>query len=133
MSEVINNCLGFLLVAVCWGLTNPFIKSGSRGVTEVKASRPGWVHQTLAEYKYLFSQWKYVLPLLLNLSGSMVYYYTLGNSEISLAVPITNSLSLLFTLLGGFLFNEKVQNKETYLGMILVIIGVTLCVYSKAS
>ncbi|RKP33359.1 hypothetical protein BJ085DRAFT_24971, partial [Dimargaris cristalligena] len=64
----------------------------------------------------------------LNLSGSMVYYYTLGKSDLSLAVPITNSLTFVFTALAGYLLGEDIGSKKTWLGMSLVVAGVALCV-----
>jgi len=84
-----------------------------------------------AEQVYLFTRWQYVLPLLLNLSGSIVYYYTLGKSELSLAVPITNSLTFIFTTLAGFLVGEKIGGIETWVGMAFTVVGVGLCVQSK--
>ncbi|CAJ0768890.1 10723_t:CDS:2 [Entrophospora sp. SA101] len=73
----------------------------------------------------------YILPLLLNLSGSIVYYYTLGQSDLSLAIPITNSLTFIFTTLAASLIGEEIGSKETWIGMGLVVIGVGLCVDSK--
>ncbi|KAG0165669.1 hypothetical protein DFQ30_008158 [Apophysomyces sp. BC1015] len=71
----------FTAVAICWGSTNPLIKAGSAGLEDVSAKYPeGGLKRWFAELKYLFTRWQYVLPLLLNLSGSVVYYYTLGKS-----------------------------------------------------
>lgn len=94
------------LVALCWGFTNPFIKNGSKGLENIK--RSSWLSQAAAEYWYLFTRWQYVLPLVLNLCGSVVYYYTLGKADLSLAVPITNSLTFIFTTLAGILLGESI-------------------------
>ncbi|KAF0483845.1 transmembrane protein [Gigaspora margarita] len=52
-------------------------------------------------------------------------------TNLSLAVPITNSLTFIFTALAGSLLGEQAGTKETWIGMIFVIIGVGLCVGSK--
>ncbi|KAJ3082445.1 hypothetical protein HDU99_002636 [Rhizoclosmatium hyalinum] len=62
---------------------------------------------------------QYILPLAINLSGSAVYYYTLGNSNLSMIVPITNSLNLAFTILAGTLLGEEIGSRKTLYGMIL--------------
>ncbi|KAI9319003.1 UPF0546 membrane protein [Dichotomocladium elegans] len=108
------------LVAICWGATNPLIKAGAAGLDHIsqKYPQPG------------LHKW-YVLPLVLNLSGSVVYYYTLGQSEMSLAVPITNSLTFLFSLFTGLLLGEELGGRDTWLGMALILSGVLICIASK--
>ncbi|RIA92997.1 transmembrane protein [Glomus cerebriforme] len=130
-SSITNNILGFFLVALCWGFTNPFIKQGSRGLENIK--RSSWFKQTLAEIWFLVTRWQYIVPLLLNLSGSIVYYYTLGQADLSLAVPITNSLTFIFTILAASLLGEEVGSKESWIGMALVVMGVGLCISSKVN
>ncbi|KAH6600416.1 hypothetical protein BASA50_002314 [Batrachochytrium salamandrivorans] len=105
----IESIVGLFIVAVCWGFTNPFIKSGSKGLEEVSrahADSPWWQRQT-AEIWFLGTRWQYVLPLAVNLCGSTVYYYTLGDADLSLAVPITNSLTLALTALAGIALGES--------------------------
>ncbi|RHZ77837.1 hypothetical protein Glove_172g37 [Diversispora epigaea] len=128
-NSLINNIIGFILVALCWGFTNPFIKQGSKGLENIKYN--SWIKQTLGEFWYLLTRWQYVVPLLLNLSGSVVYYYTLGQADLSLAIPITNSLTFIFTTIAASLLGEEIGNKETWIGMGLVVFGVGMCVRSK--
>ncbi|KAF9313699.1 hypothetical protein BG003_004914 [Podila horticola] len=128
-SALPENAIGFILVALCWGFTNPFIKNGSKGLENIK--RSSWLSQAAAEYWYLFTRWQYVLPLVLNLCGSVVYYYTLGKADLSLAVPITNSLTFIFTTLAGILLGESIGSPRSWLGMTMVVLGVGLCVQSK--
>ena len=52
-------------------------------------------------------------------------------SELSLTVPITNSLAFLFTVLGEWYVDGKLIGRDTALGMALVCGGITLCIYSK--
>ncbi|KAF8942005.1 heme binding [Haplosporangium gracile] len=120
-----ENAIGFILVALCWGFTNPFIKNGSKGLESIK--RDSWIRQVAAEYWYLLTRWQYVVPLVLNLCGSVVYYHTLGKADLSLAVPITNSLTFIFTTLAGILLGESIGSPRSWLGMTMVVLGVGLC------
>lgn len=106
---------------------------------------------------YCFTQ--YILPFILNQCGSVLYFLTLQSTDISLAVPVSNSLTFVFTAITGwFLGEEKVHKSEyiwnyfnvsvkgnvmnyllydslyfsdTYLGMILILCGTTLCCWDK--
>ncbi|CAD5114368.1 DgyrCDS3504 [Dimorphilus gyrociliatus] len=51
--------------------------------------------------------------------------------NISLVVPITNSLTFIFTLLSGYLLKENIGSKNTYIGVGFVATGVSLCVLAK--
>ncbi|CAG8775919.1 4136_t:CDS:2, partial [Acaulospora morrowiae] len=64
--------------ALCWGFTNPFIKKGSVGLENIK--HESWIKQILGEIWFLATRWQFIVPLLLNLGGSVVYYYTLGHA-----------------------------------------------------
>ncbi|XP_028995559.1 transmembrane protein 234 [Betta splendens] len=120
--------LSLLLVSVLWGCTNPFLKRGAEGIETV--SKSGRVSQLLAEFKFIFLNFKYLLPFLLNQSGSLVYYYTLSTTELSLVVPVANSLTFLCTLLTGKLLGEEIGGKQAVAGMFLTMAGITLCVIS---
>lgn len=121
--------LSLLLVSVLWGCTNPFLKRGSRGIETVTGANRA--SQLLAEVKFLFLNTKYLVPFLLNQSGSLVYYYTLSTSELSLVVPVANSLTFLCTLLTGKLLGEEFGGKQAVAGMFLTMAGITLCVISS--
>ena len=54
-----------------------------------------------------------------------------GLPELSLTVPITNSLAFLFTVLGEWYAEGKLITRDTWAGMLLVCAGIALCVYSK--
>lgn len=120
-----------LLVAILWGGTNPFLKKGTEGIEEVQKKNK--LLQFLAELKFLFLNFKYLVPFLLNQSGSLVFYFTLASTDLSLAVPVVNSLTFLFTLLMGKVLGEEFGGKGAIIGMLLVMCGVTVCVLSSAS
>ncbi|XP_070556005.1 transmembrane protein 234 homolog isoform X2 [Ptychodera flava] len=127
---MIYNAVWLTVVAFLWGATNPLIKQGSAGIDKIQKSNAVW--QFVAEITFLATNWKYIVPFLINQSGSLVYYPTLASVDLSLAVPITNSLTFIFTTLTGKILGEKIGNKETYIGMVFVVAGVSLCVMDEA-
>jgi hypothetical protein len=93
----------------------------------------------------------YSIPLIINLTGSIWFFLLVGKHgmfpsslsivhdcrfqadiiELSLTVPLANSSAFLFTVLGEWYVERKVIEKETWLGMALVLGGIGLCVHSK--
>ncbi|KFW88168.1 Transmembrane protein 234 [Phalacrocorax carbo] len=65
-----------------------------------------------------------MVPFLLNQGGSLLFYLTLGSTDLSLAVPLCNSLALIVTLVTGRILGEDIGGKR----MLLTVLGVTLCV-----
>lgn len=129
VDSLFRHVLSFIAVALVWGGTNPLLKRGSAGIENIKCSNRFW--QVLMELKFLATKWTYAVPFLINQSGSLLYYFTLGQADLSLAVPITNSLTFLVTTVVGHLLGEKVTSNWTYAGVITVACGVGLCVASK--
>lgn len=61
----------------------------------------------------------------------MKKYVANACAELSLTVPITNSLAFLFTVLGDWYVEGKVISRDTWIGMTLSLCGIALCVQSK--
>ncbi|XP_001650943.2 transmembrane protein 234 homolog [Aedes aegypti] len=118
-----------VVVALLWGATNPFIRRGSLGYNNLKA--PTKCGQLWLEVKFLVSRWQYLLPLALNQLGSVVYVFALQRTELSLIVPMANSLTFVFTVITARLLGEQGGSWKTYTGMILVIAGTVLCSIEK--
>lgn len=121
--------MSLLLVAGLWGCTNPFLKRGTEGIEQVQKGNK--VLQFLAEVKFLILNIKYLIPFVLNQTGSLVYYLTLASTDLSLAVPVANSLTFLFTILTGKLLGEEFGGMRAVAGMFLTMVGITLCVISS--
>lgn len=90
--------------------------------------RQGRLQQLLAEICFLGLNYKYMVPFLLNQCGSLLFYLTLASAELSLAVPLCNSLALVVTLVTGRILGEDIGGKRAVAGMLLTLLGVTLCV-----
>ncbi|KIX94964.1 uncharacterized protein Z520_09274 [Fonsecaea multimorphosa CBS 102226] len=123
-----NYILSFLLVGICWGFTTPFIRKAA--VNYAAPSHPSitdpnrsWISRQIAKAFFtvvgLLKTPTYALPLLLNLTGSVWFFLLVGQAELSLTVPITNSLAFLFTVLGEWYAEGKLISRDTWLGMIL--------------
>ncbi|KAI4734559.1 hypothetical protein E4T50_14906 [Aureobasidium sp. EXF-12298] len=158
--------LGFLLVGAAWGLTTPFMRRAA--VSSSSSSTPesrAWLEHPNAPWLkakvwgVLYGVWDvlrnpaYAIPFLINVTGSVWFFLLIGQAELSLTVPITNSLAFLFTVLGEWWAEKKVITKgvlfhslipvllrmstnclfatDTWVGMALVLGGIGLCVHSK--
>uniref|UniRef100_A0A8C6YFH2 Transmembrane protein 234 n=1 Tax=Naja naja TaxID=35670 RepID=A0A8C6YFH2_NAJNA len=115
-----------ILVAVLWGTTNPFLKRGTEGLEQVK--RESRLQQMLAEIKFLCLNYKYMLPFIVNQCGSIIYYIALASTELTLAVPLCNSLALVFTMATGKVLGENIGGTRAVLGMLLTILGIAICI-----
>ncbi|XP_051843800.1 transmembrane protein 234 isoform X2 [Antechinus flavipes] len=95
-----------VLVAVLWGGSNPLLKRATGNMVPVQEGNR--LRQLLQEMKYLFFNYQYLVPLCLNQCGSLIYYLTLASTDLSLAVPISNSLALVVTLVVGKFLGEDI-------------------------
>ncbi|KAG8178957.1 hypothetical protein JTE90_013113 [Oedothorax gibbosus] len=125
-----GSVIWLIIVAALWGFTTPLLRHGSKGIENVSRDNP--LSQWLAELYFLGTNTKYMIPFLINQSGSALYVLALGSADLSLAVPLTNSLTFIFVSLSGHLLGEKGGKSVSYTGMTLVAAGITLCVLSKA-
>ncbi|KAM9369658.1 transmembrane protein 234 [Phaethornis superciliosus] len=114
-----------VLVAVLWGGTGPFLRAGAAGLEELQC--PGRLQQLRAEIRFLGLNYKYIVPLLLNQGGSLLFYLTLASTDLSLAVPLCNSLALVVTVVTGRMLGENIGGQRAVAGMLLTGLGVTLC------
>lgn len=127
-----------IIVAVIWGGTNPLMKKGSAGIEKAPADvtsanktqkEESFIHRSLVELKFLIFNWKYTLPFLVNQSGSILYYWTLSSATLSVAVPLTNALTLIVTVLVGKVLGERSGGFLLYIGIGLVFAGVAITNY----
>ncbi|KAK3927808.1 Transmembrane protein 234-like protein [Frankliniella fusca] len=110
MAVSVESLLWLTLVGCLWGGTNPFLRKGTVGMKVVEGSN--MLVRLWNEVYSLLKNWKYMVPFLLNQSGSIVYFVTLQNTEMSLAVPIANSLTFVFTAISGWFLSESIPNKR---------------------
>lgn len=121
--------IAFIIVGFLWGATNPLIKRGSIGIDSIQASNK--LTKIFLEIKFLIFRWQYSIPFLLNQCGSVLYVFALQESELSLAVPISNSCSFLFTALMAMILGEQVPSRNSFIGMALIAMGISICLVAK--
>ncbi|KAK6217666.1 overproduction-induced pheromone-resistant [Pestalotiopsis sp. IQ-011] len=118
-----NYVLGFLLVGVAWGFTTPFIRRAARDhnppahpTLDRPDVRASWlksrVYGAFFAVLDLLRNPRYAVPLLINLTGSVWFFLLIGQAELSLTVPIVNTLAFLFTVLGDWWVEKKVIDRS---------------------
>ena len=123
--------LYYLLVALLWGCTDPLLKRGSEGINSAVSSHSK-ILKVILQFKWLILNYQFTLPFVINQAGSVLYYVLIAQSDISLAVPVINSLKLVVTTIVGIVtLGERVESARTYCGMLCIVIGVSLSVLSK--
>ncbi|KAF2834887.1 hypothetical protein M501DRAFT_481947 [Patellaria atrata CBS 101060] len=139
--SIIRWVLGFLLVGAAWGLTTPFMRRAALNYTPpvrpaVSDPSNSWIKRKVLGVWWavvdLLRRPAYAVPLLVNVTGSVWFFLLIGKAELSLTVPITNSLAFMFTVLGEWWAEGKVISRDTWIGMGLVLAGIALCVQSKS-
>nr|KAF6383940.1 transmembrane protein 234 [Pipistrellus kuhlii] len=113
MAASLGQVLALVLVAALWGGTQPLLKRASSRLQHVQERT--WLRQLLQEMKTLFLNIEYLIPFFLNQCGSLLYYFTLASTDLTLAVPISNSLSIVFTLIVGKVLGEDIGGKPLLL------------------
>ena len=120
-----------LLTGVFWGCTNPFIRQGTKGLRDVRAR--SWLGQAWAEVVFLLGNWKYVVPWLINQTGSLVYLAAIQRAPLSVAVPTANSAAFAFTALtGAAIGTDQPLDTSSILGIVLIVAGTVLCCWDKS-
>lgn len=112
-----------------WGATNPFIRLGSTGIDTINTNSI-W-HNLWMELCMVGSRLNYWIPFILNQLGSVLYVWTLQHTNITLAVPIANSLSFAFTAVTGYFLGERLPGKSVLIGTLMVCFGSSLMLYDK--
>ena len=127
MAALVGSTLaGYLCVGAAWGVTNPFLRRESAAMED--DVQRGRVDQVVHDLVYMFTHWRFALAFLLNQSGSLFYYYMLGSTPVSRAVPICNSLAFVFTAVTAILLGEQVEDpRYVAAGTACVIVGVAIC------
>ena len=132
-----------VFVAVVWGGTNPLIGRFGKGIEHCHGL-PEKLYFLVKSPLFLLSILGMILihskslKVLMNMQnichiplgnqlGSILFYILLNSTELSIAVPIVNSLTMLFTALFGIMLGESRLGAKGYFGLLLIVIGTCLC------
>jgi len=130
----VDQTFGFLLTALLWGGTNPFIKKGSEGLSNYKDQykHSKFPLNHVGPILQLLLTPAFIVPSVVNFLGTVSYYYTLSNAaDLGLAVPLANSLTFVVTFLTGKLLGEEMGQGWTWVGLAMVVVGIAICVSEK--
>lgn len=124
------------------GLTSPFLRLAALNAPPTPIYPTHLTPFQLHVKKLKFSIWSlitrpsYLIPLVINLTGSVWFFILIGGAELSLTVPIVNSMALGFTAAGDWMIakwrgEEKRVTLKGVVGGALVVGGVWVCFLSK--
>mmetsp|Transcript_20550 Transcript_20550/g.29814 ORF Transcript_20550/g.29814 Transcript_20550/m.29814 type:complete len:170 (-) Transcript_20550:514-1023(-) len=146
-----HETMSFVLVGAVWGCTNPFLRKGSADDEQEQQpnntkkngdnkdiNQNGGQNAESSERKSILNSLSRLrrvgvwLPYLLNQGGSLLYYRLLAESDLTLSVPISNALALLFSALTSFFLGERLDKPyRAALGAAFVLVGVGICLLSS--
>lgn len=125
-------------VGLVWGATNALIRRGALAWDNKISSSPPPLQipsnfrrrilAALRDWINLLLFWQYSVPFLVNLSASATFFALLGDSPISIAVPVTNATTFAATAAFGVLLGEETQIGLALLGTSFIVFGIWLCV-----
>lgn len=123
-----QSAIGYLVVSVLWGCTNPFIKhaqSNNKKEDEETQESKSLMYQ----FKRAVKEPRILIPFGFNQIGSLAFYALLSTEPVSIASPVCNSLTFLFTALTSyFVFNETVKYPfYLFIGSCFILYGTYLC------
>lgn len=77
-------------------------------------------HHSVYKYDemYLDNNFQYIIPMGLNQFGSIVYVIALQNIDLTISVPVANSLTFVFTAISGWILGERLPKKSNFLNQL---------------
>ncbi|XP_060849039.1 transmembrane protein 234 homolog isoform X2 [Rhopalosiphum padi] len=120
-----DSILQLLIVGVLWGSTNPFLKAATSKIKRNKT------FSIISEVTNHVTNWHYLIPFIINQCGSLLFYFTLKYSDISLAVPIANGVSFVSTSIVGTLIGEEKPKFRTMVGILFLLFGIFCLIIDK--
>ena len=122
-----SSVLWLFVAAAVWGVTNPFLKKYSSGLNKIPNAR--WY----SEVAFLLSRPLYLATQVLNLLGSVAFFWGLRNVDVSIGSTVANSTAFVITaLVSTYVTCEQSLSLRSYVGVVLVLCGVSLCTCSKS-
>ncbi|GJR97822.1 transmembrane protein 234 [Tanacetum coccineum] len=116
-------------VGLIWGATNALMRKGALISTTTKpSSNKNPLLRTLTDWFNILLIWQYSLPFIINLSASATFFMILNDTPISVAVPVTNATTFAATAVFGMLLGEETRLGLCFLGTLLIVVGVCVCV-----
>lgn len=121
------------LAAFLWGATNPLLKRYSEGfaATEQNTNETDEKGGALRDIMFLLKRPKYLITQATNLSGTVVFFYSLQTTDVSIAAVVANALTLAITCIVSAMIGDSVLSLKGIVGICLVMIGLGFCTYEN--
>lgn len=121
-------------IGLVWGSTNSLMRRGAllweqklQSAPPASTVRRGVIGHLL-KWLDLLLLWQYSVPFIVNLSASAAFFYILGDSPISVAVPVTNATTFAVTAVSAILLGEEIRLGPALLGIAIIVLGVWICI-----
>lgn len=126
------------LAALLWGATNPLLKRYSEGFAATEAAENNNNNNNdeksggiLRDIMFLLKRPKYLITQATNLSGTVVFFYSLQTTDVSIASVVANALTLAITCTVSAMIGDSVLSLKGIIGILLVMIGLGVCTYEN--
>jgi len=124
-------------VAITWGVTNTLMKTSVDEVESCSSNTAPWYTNLWTELASLVKNWKYLCAYGANQMGSLLFYYSLGFCQLSIASPLVNVMTFVVTFLADQYFLSSDVKKPVSLaqksGLLCVCSGIIVCIYASVS
>ena len=118
--------LSAVLVGFVWGLSNPFIKSGSEELNQKRGQLSANGRPLEGVALYLRTP-AFLVPQLVNICGSFGFAILLSVGELSVVVPIANATALAVNTVVDLALGQQYDWGFLLTGLGLVAVGILLC------
>ena len=114
---------GYFLVGGIWGTTNAFMEVATEQQKEKKSSG------ALSDTGDMFSNWRFLVPFLLNQVGGILNNFVVAASDLSIAVPFVNCITFIITFITQkILKGESLVDLKFFSGSMLIMVGMYFCI-----
>ncbi|VDN01467.1 unnamed protein product [Thelazia callipaeda] len=125
---ILSEYIGAVFVAFLWGTTNPLIRQAACSRTQSRDIAGNYYGKRLIWQLWeIIRYWPFSIPFAVNQIASLLYMWVLTKLPVTVAVPLVNSLTFVFTELTGRMLGEK-GNHTVIIGAILIVIGAAITV-----
>lgn len=115
-----RDILPFFVVSLFWGGTNPFIEKYSR--TDEKEFNP--TDFSLKALWKILKRWKFLVFLVINNIGSVLYGYLLGLYPEQFSSITANALTVAVTFVTESALKKRALKWKQVTGVLLIIFGI---------
>ena len=114
---------GYVLVGFIWGTTNAFMELATKEEEKNKKK------SALKETGQMFSNWRFLVPFLLNQVGNIGNNFLVGMSDLSIASPFVNCITFIFTFMTQRVLEGKsLIDGRFFAGSVLIMGGMYFCI-----